>query len=108
MLPTAQPKPKPKLLEKRASDAAWQARDKAESQKVKQRSRGQCEVTGLLGGRCPKRASEVHHHIGGWKRRGRGASALAEHKTHCCADHHRMITGHVLQHVSGNRYRSVE
>jgi hypothetical protein len=106
MLPTAQPKPRPRLLVKRDTDRLWQALDKSESRKVNARSGGRCEVTGPLGGRCPKRATEIHHHKGGWKRRGRGASALAENKTHCCADHHRMITGHVLVHLGGNRYRS--
>jgi hypothetical protein len=109
MLPTAQPKPTPKLLEQRARERDWQALDKAESAKVKLRSRGYCEVSLINGrscGRCFKRASEVHHHLGGWKLRGRGASALAENKTHVCAKCHRLITGHVLQHVSGTRYRS--
>jgi hypothetical protein len=107
------PKGRPKLLEQRARDADWQARDKAESAKVKVRSKGRCEVVFInthpfVPFRCGKRASEVHHHIGGWKLRGRGDSALAANKTHCCAKCHREITGHVLEHVSGNRYRSEE
>jgi len=101
------PKPQPKLLEKRAADAAWQAKDKAESLKVKARSMGRCEVW-VRGYQCGKRATEIHHHLFGWKLRGRGESALAINKTHCCSACHRLITGHVLQHVAGTRYRSVE
>ena len=100
------PKPRPQLLERDEREADREARDKAESRKVKARSRGRCEVT--VGGiRCDRRASEVHHHIGGWKRRGRGASALAENKTHACGEHHRQITGHVLEHLGGNRYKRI-
>lgn len=105
----------PKLLEKRKADQDWQAIDRAESCKVKKRSGGRCEVRCVLGSgafyhvgaRCTRRATEVHHHIGGWKLRGRGASALAENKTHCCSKCHKEITAHVLTHVSGTRYRSV-
>jgi L-arabinose isomerase len=98
------PKPRPQLLERdeRAADIA--AFDKAESAKVKRRSRGRCEVT-VGGSRCARRASEVHHHIGGWKRRGRGASAFAANKTHACGDCHRQITGNALEHLGGNSYR---
>jgi len=100
------PKPRPQMAVADAQKRDWQAIDKAESAKVKARSRGRCEVTqGFV--RCPRRATEVHHHIGGWKRRGRGESALAEHKSHVCERHHREITGHVLQHVLGHRYRAV-
>lgn len=96
----------PKVAHTRPS---WKARDAAESRIVKARSGGRCEVT-IDGARCPRRAAQVHHQIGGWKRRGRGASALAEHKTHACAACHRLITGDVgigqaLAHVAGNTYQ---
>jgi hypothetical protein len=100
------PKGKPKMLEKEESDRVWQRLDKTESEKVKRRSRGICEVTvGRV--RCHRRAFEVHHHIGGWKLRGRGPSALAKNKTHACSDCHREITGNVLELVEGNRYRRI-
>jgi len=100
------PKPRPHILVRDERDAADQAHDKSESAKVKARSKGRCEVT-IGGVRCPRRAFEVHHHIGGWKLRGRGASALAENKTHACSDCHRLITGNALEHLGGNRYRMV-
>lgn len=92
-----------RLLEKIESDREWQAIDKRESAKVRRRSRGVCEVT--VGRRCTRRAFEVHHHIGGWKLRGRGASALAKNKTHACSDCHHLITGNVLEHVAGNKFK---
>jgi hypothetical protein len=112
MLPNAQPKPKPQLLDKRAREREWQAIDKAESTKVRLRSGGRCEVI-VHGVRCNRRVrgsgilAGVHHHKGGWRLRGRFASALAENKTYACHQCHQEITGHVLQHVSGTRYRSV-
>lgn len=86
-----------------------EAADRKGSAEVKRRSGGRCEVE-IAGIRCPRIAAEVHHHIGGWKLRGRGKSALAEHKTHCCVDCHRLITGQVgvgqpLVHVAGNTYQ---
>lgn len=101
------PKGKPKLLEKLEQDKDWQALDRKESAKVKARSKGRCEVT-VGRARCSKRAFEVHHHIGGWKLRGRGSSALARNKTHACTACHRLITGNVLEHVAGNNYRRIE
>lgn len=84
----------------------WQDRDEKESAKVRVRSGGRCEVT-IAGKRCPRRAFQVHHHKGGNGVRGRGDSALAKHKTHCCTDHHTQITGKTLQHARGNHYREV-
>ena len=101
------PKPRARMLETADKVLAWQAIDKAESVKVKTRSGGRCEVTQGFQ-RCPRRGYEVHHHIGGWKLRGRGESALAANKTHACSQCHRLITGNVLEHVSGNRYRRME
>jgi hypothetical protein len=104
---TACPKPKPFKLERDEKRADDQKVDKAESVKVKARSKGRCEVT-EGGYRCNARAFEVHHHIGGWKLRGRGASALAENKTHCCTPCHQAITGNVLEHLGGNRYQRID
>lgn len=101
------PKPTPYKLRKDKQDAADEALDQAESRKVRKRSKGRCEVT-VAGCRCGRRAFEVHHHLGGWKRRGRGFSALAANKTHACTPCHREITGNVLEHAGGNRYRRVE
>lgn len=95
-----------RYLDKEKADALWQGIDKKESDKVRRRSRTVCEVT-VRGHRCTRRAFEVHHHIGGWKLRGRGISALAKNKTHCCSDCHHLITANVLEHLAGNEYRRV-
>jgi len=80
--------------------------DEAESAKVRARSKGRCEVVWFgkkarKVSRCGKRASEVHHLIGGHGRRGRGISAKAERKIHACQECHSKITGHVLRRVGG-------
>jgi hypothetical protein len=98
------PKPKPAALEKLEKDAEWKKRDERESAKVRRRSKGICEVT-IRRRRCTKRAYEVHHHLGGWKLRGRGESALAKRKTHCCLEHHTQIERNILEHVEGNHYK---
>ena len=81
-----------------------QTRDERESDKVRVRSKGVCEVT-IAGVRCKRRAFEVHHHQGGNGVRGRGDSALAQHKTHCCTPHHNDITAKRLLHLRGNHYK---
>jgi len=82
------PKPVPQFLERQARRACQQAHERRENDTVRKRSGGRCEV--VLGGmRCRKAAREVHHLLGG---RGRGASALATHKVHTCAMHHRLMT----------------
>ena len=84
--------------------AVWQKIDARESRKVRTRSGGQCEVrVGNL--RCVKQAWEVHHHLGGFGIRGRGASAKAINKSHCCTTCHGLITSRRLQHIQGNNYR---
>lgn len=83
-----------------------ETRDRKESDKVKARSLGQCEVR-VKGNRCKRRAFEVHHHKGGNGQRGRGDSALAKHKTHMCSEHHRKFNAKLLEHVKGNVYREV-
>ena len=100
------PKPRPALLDRKDKAKDIADLDAAESRKVKARSGGRCEVT-IAGWRCTRRASEVHHHLGGWKLRGRGASALAKNKTHACASCHHLITGNVLVHLGSNSYRRI-
>lgn len=100
-------KPRPYLLDKADRDADWKKLDEAENKKARLRAKGRCEVT-VAGVRCGRRDSQTHHQIGGWKRRGRGASALAENKTRCCSGCHPLITGNVLEHLEGNRYRRIE
>ena len=97
-------KGKPAKLEKAERDRKREARDEKESDKVKERSGGRCEVTwfgrkAMRVVRCPKRANQVHHMISGRGKRGRGISALAKHKQHVCGDCHPLITGHVLRRI---------
>ena len=97
-------KGKPIRTKVEQAQAVWQKIDERESRKVRQRSGGRCEVI-IAGVRCRRRAYEVHHHMGGYGVRGRGASALAANKTHMCGQCHPRIKAHTLQHISGNRYR---
>lgn len=90
------PKPRPRLLEQRAVKADRDKVDRQERQKCRQRSGGRCEVKELGFGRCPHRATENHHLVGGIGRRNRGRSILSQHRLDVCADCHREITGHVL------------
>lgn len=107
MLATAQLKPRPRLLDKRAAKAALDAQDRIERAKCKARSGGQCEVhmttTSFRGGdwRCVRRASQNHHLIGGSGKRNKGKSVLAEHRLDTCDRCHEEITHHVLVPVDG-------
>ena len=104
--------PKGKRLRSRQSIQA--AIDRAESAKVRKRSEGRCEVKEqriLFDGypaavRCPHQAVHVMHLIGGRGKRGRGISALKEHKLHGCAQHHREIDGDIggkkLRRIGGD------
>ena len=82
---------------------ADKALDKAENAKVPIRSGGRCEVKErriLFDGypadiRCQCAAQHIMHLIGGRGKRGRGISALAKHKLHGCARHHREIDGDI-------------
>jgi hypothetical protein len=81
--------------------------DADESDKAKDRSKGQCEVVWFgrkarRVQRCPKVARQIHHMIGGWGQRARGKSILMEHKQHVCDDCHPLITGHVLRRIGGD------
>ena len=102
-MPLMFPKQKPALLDKQDRRKTVVDLDRLENEKVKQRSGGRCEIHSLnqegVAVRCLRRAAEIHHLLGGWRRRSRGASALAEHKQHVCRTCHREITGHVLQHI---------
>lgn len=106
-------KPRPHALVKAERDTDWQTIDRKESEKARRRAKGRCEVI-VKGRRCsrPVRGTGllagIHHHIGGWKLRGRGASALAKNKTYSCHDCHDQITKNILEHVEGNRYRRIE
>jgi hypothetical protein len=97
----------PAKVEKAAKTKKRLATDDEESDKVKARSKGQCEVVWFgrkarRVQRCTKRGSQVHHMIGGWGKRARGISILADHKQHVCDHCHPLITGHVLRRVGGD------
>jgi hypothetical protein len=106
MLPNAQPKGRPRLLEKRQARADRDRIDREERAKVRARSGGQCEVriydyyaferTGRFSERCSRRASENHHLLGGIGRRNRGRSILSAHRLDVCKRCHDDITGKVL------------
>ena len=70
------------------------SKDERESDKVRERSGGRCEIDVIGEGRCRRRLQHVHHMIGG-RLRGRGVSALADHKQGACEMCHRGITGGV-------------
>lgn len=103
------PKPRPAKLDRDAKRRQRQTEDERENRKVRARSGGRCEVMTVLrfesgarlGCRCARRASQIHHQIGGWGSRARGESLRAERKQHVCAECHSDITGHVLQRVGG-------
>lgn len=83
------------------------ATDGEESDAVKVRSGGRCEVVWFgrkerRVRRCVKRASQVHHMIGGWGKRARGPSILAKHKQHVCDTCHPLITGRVLRRIGAD------
>ena len=88
------PKVIKRLRIKRDADRVF---DKAESVRVRARSGGRCEVREVFLGyavtQCASQAAHVMHLIGGRGKRGRGISALKEHKLHACAQHHREIDG---------------
>lgn len=96
------PKSRPALLDKRDRAASKASVDRAEREKCRKRSKGQCEMVELfyskaITRRCTRRASENHHLIGGIGRKNVGPSILAEHRIETCSICHSEITGHVLQ-----------
>ena len=97
-MPYCQPKPQrgTALKAKRTRTRQRLTVDARESDKVRARSGGRCEVVTFWPSflhRCLRRATQVHHLIGGIGKRGRGISALAEHKQHVCDQCHLWITG---------------
>lgn len=108
MLPNAQPKPKPRLLDKRQRAADVVKVDRKQRELCHVRSGGRCEVwTDRTAGtsvaplmiwpyRCERRANENHHLIGGIGRRNKGRSILAAHRLDVCDRCHEEITGKVL------------
>ena len=99
------PKPRPAKLDKADRKSARDAKDKAENAKVKARSGGRCEVVDH--GRCRRRAVHIHHVLGGFGVRGRGASAIAQNKLHLCVECHSDIHAHVLI-KDGERWRRLK
>lgn len=115
MTPLPLAKPRPKLLDKREQRAALAATDRIERASCRKRSGGRCEVMEYVGPagwratvafvlgvnfrRCPRRASENHHLIGGIGRKNKGRSILAAHRLDVCDRCHEEITGHVLRAV---------
>ena len=115
---TPQPKPRPRLLDKREREKNTAIIDRVERAKCRARSGGRCEVREVVERkhltadgyfapdwtiRCLLRASENHHLKGGLGRRNRGASILAAHRLEVCSICHAEITGHVLQPVGEGR-----
>lgn len=89
-------------LQVEAVRKARRSKDERESDKVRARSGGRCEISVIGERACPRKAVHVHHMIGG-RMRARGASALADHKQHCCENHHRDIGGS----IGGKRLKRV-
>ena len=100
-------KPRPAKLERTDKRKRRAASDEAENKKVRARSGGRCELIELhpnewnpkysfTAKRCVRPALHIHHKIGGWGKRARGASILAENKLHLCERCHSDIHAHVL------------
>lgn len=103
-----QPKPQPRILEKREKKAALDAKDRAERKKCRIRSSGRCEVivqtalpecSMLRVKRCQRRAQHNHHLISGSGRRNIGPSILAAHRLDCCSLCHQLIEAAVYYPV---------
>ena len=92
----ALPKGRPVSVLKDERTRRRQSIDERENEKVKARSKGQCEIVFADKQRCRRRALHVHHLLSGIGVRGRGPSALAENKLHVCETDHRHIHGRVL------------
>jgi hypothetical protein len=111
MLPNAQPKARPKLLDKRDAQRDIAKLDREQRAICKARSGGRCEVvvayefplSVFVDLRCIHRATENHHLLGGIGRRNRGRSIKAEHRLEVCSWCHAEITGHVLVPIGTGR-----
>lgn len=93
------PKPRPAKLARAERRKQQMATDDAQNRVVRQRSGGRCEVIEeVMGGlqRCDHVAIHVHHLLSGIGVRGRGRSAMAENKLHCCLRCHDAIHAHTL------------
>jgi hypothetical protein len=95
---------RPRDAAKQTRKQLWQKLDRAESEKVKARSGGRCEVRGP---HCGSTAVHVHHKLSGRGVRGKGKSALAENKVHVCAWCHFDIHIRRLVEIDGT-WRRVE
>jgi len=103
-----QPKPRVRALLKQDRLRKKRSVEDVQNALVRVRSKGQCEVREqftsrgfaepeiVSARRCHRRASEVHHLLGGTGRRGIGESAKAENKQHLCGICHDLITRHIL------------
>jgi hypothetical protein len=103
-------KPKPRLLERRAKQAAREAVDRVERAHCRARSGGQCEVIIVRDAcdypapcRCPRRASQNHHLIGGSGRRNTGKSIRFEYRLEVCTKCHADLHGHILVPIDGTK-----
>ncbi len=94
------PKPDPDERERRRKKLS--AEDRKGSREARYRSGGMCEVVFIGGGRCPRRATEVHHMDGRHREPGRWTTKEA--KQHVCAECHHGITGE----IGGKRLKPVQ
>lgn len=97
---------RPAALARQDRRKALEAQDDKDSDTVKVRSGGQCEVFVLItppayGRKCQRRAVHVHHMLGGNGVRARGESAKAIRKQHVCAACHTAIGNHTLVRIGG-------
>lgn len=96
----ALPKGKPigVVTEQRRADR--KSRDERESDKVRKRSGGRCEIKAP--NRCERRGVHCHHMLSGMGVRGRGESALAIRKQMACEKCHSLITSKKLRRLGGD------
>ena len=94
------PKP-PATTDRAARKGAQRAKDRRESEKVRVRSGGRCEVFVSSGywrfdchpGRCYRRAVHVHHMLSGHGNRLSAKGVEAKRKQHVCDTCHQDIEG---------------
>lgn len=96
------PKGRPRALDKAVRRKALEARDKRESDKARTRAAGRCEIEVVGQGRCLRRDTETHHMVGGWGKRARGTSYLADRKQRVCVVHHGQITARLLRRIGSD------
>jgi hypothetical protein len=110
LLDNAQPKPRPRKLEKRARYLETRKLDREQRAICKARSGGRCEVItewypSFAGhdNRCIHRATENHHLLSGIGVRNKGRSILAAHRLMVCRFCHSELHGHVLVPIGTGR-----